>query len=164
MDEAWQARLTSEIRRIRKLAVLGVGNPDKGDDGAGPYCAGLLKRLESAAADRLLVIDGRDVPESQTGPLRRFGPDLTLIIDAAAGGLAPGMISIVAREKISDAGVSTHHIPLTYLIRYLEESIGSRVLVVGVEPATLEPGAPMTPAVKKAAETVSEFLLEAILT
>ncbi|MGD0782747.1 MAG: hydrogenase 3 maturation endopeptidase HyCI [Candidatus Aminicenantales bacterium] len=164
MDEDWKARLASEIRGLRKLAVLGVGNPDKGDDGAGPLCAGLLgRRAAGRASKRLLVIDGRDVPESQTGPIRRFGPDLTVIVDAAVGGQTPGTIFIIEKAGISDNEVSTHRISLLYLVSYLEESIGSRALVIGVEPGTLKEGAPMTPAVKKAVETVSEFLLDAIL-
>jgi hydrogenase maturation protease HycI len=164
MDEDWKARLAAELRGAGKVVILGVGNPDKGDDGAGSLCVELLKRTLPADFEaRLLVINGREVPESQTGPIRRFGPILTVIVDAAVGGLAPGTIYFVEKAGISDSEVSTHRISLLYLIRYLEESIGSRVLVVGIEPETLAEGAPMTPAVARAVETLSEFLADLLL-
>jgi hydrogenase maturation protease HycI len=165
MDQDWKDRLEAECRGARKIVVLGVGNPDKGDDGAGPLCVRLLEEaLPEDAAERALVIDGREVPESQTGPIRAFGPDLTVIVDAAIGGRAPGTIFVVDRAAITDDEVSTHRISLLYLVRYLEESIGSRVLVVGIEPETLAEGAPMTPAAARAVETLSEFLADSLLT
>jgi hydrogenase maturation protease HycI len=164
MDGEWKDGLAAEIARARRVVVLGIGNPDKGDDGVGPLCAGLLARRASAsAAERLLVIDGRDVPESQTGPVRRFGPDLTVIVDAAVGGRAPGTIFIIERDGISDDAVSTHRISLLYLVRYLEESVGSRVLVLGIEPADMREGAPITPAVLRAVRIVAEFLSATLL-
>ena len=165
MNEDWKSRLAAELRGARKIVVLGVGNPDKGDDGAGPLCVDFLKRaLPADVKERLLVIDGRDVPESQTGPIRAFGPDLTVIVDAVIGGRAAGTVFFVDREAIADDEVSTHRISQLYLIRYLEESIGSRVLVLGIEPETLAEGAPMTPAVARAVETLSEFLADSLLT
>ena len=165
MDIDWKARLTAELRDARKIIVLGVGNPDKGDDGAGPLCARLLEEtLPEGSAERVLVIDGREVPESQTGPIRAFGPDLTVIVDAAVGGHAPGTIFFVEKAGISDNEVSTHRISLLYLVRYLEESIGSRVLVLGIEPEALAEGAPMTPVVARAVETLSEFLADSLQT
>jgi hydrogenase maturation protease HycI len=165
MDQDWKGRLEAECRDARRIAFLGVGNPDKGDDGAGPLCVRLLEEaLPAGAAERVLAIDGREVPESQTGPIRAFGPDLTVIIDAAVGNHAPGTIFVVDRAAITDDEVSTHRISLVYLVRYLEESIGSRVLVVGIEPKTLAEGAPMTPAVARAVETLSEFLADSLLT
>jgi hydrogenase maturation protease HycI len=165
MDQAWTVRLEAECRGARKIVFLGVGNPDKGDDGAGPLLIRLLtEALPADAADRVLVIDGREVPESQTGSIRRFGPDLTVIVDAAVGGHAPGTIFFVEKAGISDNEVSTHRISLLYLVRYLEESIGSRVVVLGIEPETLAEGAPMTPAVARAAETLSKFLADSLLT
>jgi hydrogenase 3 maturation protease len=102
----------------------------------------------------------RETPESRTSEIRRFGPELTIIVDAAIGGHLPGTVYIVEREKIADEGISTHNISLLYLVRYLEESIGSRVIVLGVEPLTLDLGAPMSPEVRHAVERiVSELSL-----
>jgi hydrogenase 3 maturation protease len=162
MDAHWQTRLTDEIRAAQRIVVLGVGNPDKGDDGAGPCCVELIKSaLPNRTAERMLVLNGREVPESQTGPIRKYGPELTIIVDAALGGHESGGIFIVDRDKIADTGISTHQISLLYLVRYLEESIGSRVTVVGIEPESMAEGAPMSAAALRAAEILAAFLSEA---
>ncbi len=138
----WKARLDEAAGKASRVAVLGVGNPDKGDDGAGPAVAATLAARQAAhSASSVLIIDGRETPESRTSEIRRFGPEWTIIVDAAVGGHPPGTIFIVERDKISDEGVSTHNISLLYLVRYLEESIGSRVIVLGIEPSSLELGA-----------------------
>jgi hydrogenase maturation protease HycI len=146
--------------RTGRIVVLGVGNPDKGDDGAGPAVAAALAARQAAhPALSVLIIDGRETPESRTSEIRRFGPELTIIVDAAVGGNAPGTVYIVERDKIADEGVSTHNISLLYLVRYLEESIGSRVIVLGIEPSSLELGASMSQEVRQAVDDiVSEII------
>jgi hydrogenase maturation protease HycI len=160
-SEDWKVRLNETTGQKNRVVVLGVGNPDKGDDGAGPAVAAALAARQAAhSASNVLIIDGRETPESRTSEIRRFGPELTIIVDAAIGGHLPGTVYIVEREKIADEGISTHNISLLYLVRYLEESIGSRVIVLGVEPLTLDLGAPMSPEVRHAVERiVSELSL-----
>jgi hydrogenase 3 maturation protease len=163
MDEAWEKELAALVGAARRVVVLAVGNPDKADDGVGPAVA---ERLLARSAGRsgegrpkpFLVVDGRETPESRTGEIRRFEPDLTLIVDATVGGRPPGTIFIVDRDKIADEGVSTHTISLLYLVRYLEESIGSRVTVLGVEPRRLDLEAGLAPEVEKAAADVASAL------
>ena len=163
MQDNWRDRLDREIRGARRIVILGVGNPDKGDDGAGPLCVRLLEAARPAdAAARLLIMDGREVPESQTGPIRKFNPDLTILVDAAIGGHAAGTIFIVDRAAVTDDEVSTHRISLLYLIRYLEESIGSRVLLLGIEPADMGEGVPLSATVRTAAGRVTESILASL--
>ena len=152
----WEKILSRALREARKTVVLGVGNPDRGDDGAGPLCAeSLKKRIGTCGGSRLLVLDGRAVPESRTGEIRRFAPDLTVIVDAAAAGLAPGTIFVLDADALSDEGVSTHTISLFYLARYLEKSIGSRVLILGIEPSRRIDGAGISAPVSRAAKDLS---------
>jgi len=166
MDGSWEDRLIVALRGAEKIVVLGVGNPDQGDDGAGPRCAERLKRrLRASAGARVLVIDAREVPENHTGAIRAFGPDLTVIVDAAAGGRAPGAIFIVDRDKIADDGLSTHTISLAGLVRYLKEDIGCNVLVLGIQPGAIEFGvgrkalsAPVDRSVKKLAAVLAKRL------
>ncbi|MRR29117.1 hydrogenase 3 maturation endopeptidase HyCI, partial [bacterium] len=62
--------------------MLGIGNELNGDDSAGNWVARKLgKRLK--AQPNLLVMDCGTLPENASGPLRRFGPRLILLIDAA---------------------------------------------------------------------------------
>jgi hydrogenase maturation protease HycI len=166
-DDPWEERLGLALRGTKKIVVLGVGNPDQGDDGAGSRCAERLKRrLRAPAGEGVLVIDAREVPENHTGAIRAFGPDLTVIVDAAAGGRAPGAIFIVDRDKIAVDGLSTHTISLVLLVRYLEEDIGSDVLVLGIQPGAVELGlgrkalsAPVDRSVKELTDVLAKRLI-----
>lgn len=163
MDDAWKEALGAAVAAAGRIVVLGVGNPDKADDGAGPAVAARLFSRDAAGrvggrGKPRLIIDGRETPESRTGEIRRFEPDLTVIVDATVGGHPPGTVSIVARDKIADEGVSTHTISLLYLVRYLEESIGSRVVVLGIEPESLDMETGLAPAVKEAVEEAATEL------
>jgi len=165
MDVSWKDALSPALSSARKIAVLGVGNTAKGDDGAGAVCAGRLKRRIPPDSGRIVVIDGGEVPEHHTGEIRRFGPDLTLILDAAVAGRAPGTISVIERDAIAEDGISTHRISLRYLIRYLEETIGGAVCVLGIEPETIAltlRRTDLSAAVEKAVQEIADFILTKI--
>jgi hydrogenase 3 maturation protease len=156
---AWKARLARELGRPEKLAVLGVGNIAKGDDAAGVRAAEALADLAGArATPRLKVFVTHEAPENFTGAVRDFEPTHVLIIDAAAAGLRPGDIFIVDRGLVPDEDVSTHRIPLSTLVGYLERTAGSRVVVLGIEPTSFAAGMPLSPPVRQAVDRVAAFL------
>jgi hydrogenase 3 maturation protease len=162
--QPWRARLARELRAAGRLFVLGVGNRDRADDGAGSLCARILERKirdRRRASSIIQALDGGEAPENATGAIRRFRPTHVLIIDAAAGGHEPGSIFFISRKQILDEDLSTHRIPLSRLAHYLEKSIGCRVLVVGIEPLDTAWGRPMSPAARKAAATLAESIARA---
>src|SRR6478736_4064730 len=78
------SQLTNKSANPPRISVLGVGNPFRSDDGAGVLVARRLASRECAlATGHLLIIEAGHAPENTTGELRRFAPDLVLIIDAA---------------------------------------------------------------------------------
>jgi hydrogenase maturation protease len=162
--ETWKEGAGAAIRAASKIVVLGVGNPDKGDDGAGIAAAeALARRLPPPRKRRVQVMIGGSVPENVTGKIRAFDPSLVVILDAAVGGLPPGSFYRVAPERIADDGVTTHRISLRWLVRYIEESIGCAVIVLGFEPETLEFGAGLSAAVQKGISTAVDFLVENLI-
>ena len=104
------------------------------------------------------VLDGGEVPESATGIIRKFQPTHVLIIDAASAGHEPGTVFFVNKRKVPDDEITTHRIPFSHLVRYLEESVGCRVILLGIEPGDTQWGRPMSSAVSKSAE----FLMDAL--
>ena len=167
MNVSWKDPLALALRGAKKTAILGVGSSVNGDDGAGPRCAERLKRrITPPAEDRILVIDAGEVPEHYTGALRRFGPDLTVIIDAAMARHSPGTIFLVDRNRIADDGVSTHSLSLRYLVRYVEETIGGAVWILGIQPKDWGPAAGrkrLSPPVEKSTREVADFISETLL-
>lgn len=137
------------------MAILGVGNPMRGDDGLGPHAA---RRLAQEPPPRTLVLDVESVPEAFTGKVEEFGATHVVIIDAANLGGAPGETRLIEGSQIKGVAISTHSLPLNIFIHYVEEAVGAEVRVVGVQPASLGLGEGLTPRVEEAVDKVVEIL------
>ncbi len=131
------------------LLVMCIGNRDGGDDAIGPYIADQLK---STTVD---VISCETTPENYTGVVKKQKPDKLIIVDAIDMGLMPGAIRIVPKENIGTMHVSTHGIPLSVLIIYLERTV-KHVLLVGIQPKTMS--GKMTEAVKKSGHDLVDLI------
>jgi hydrogenase 3 maturation protease len=160
MSEDWESRLEEWLVRPGRLAILGVGNLDKADDAAGSLCVALVRTNFHGVRPDLLVVQGGTSPENETGRVRAFGPTEVLIVDAALGGHPAGTIFVVDPQDISHDDLSTHHMPLSLLIRYLEASLECRVLCVGVEPRSVDPGDPVSDPVKRSVAYLAEKIVD----
>jgi hydrogenase 3 maturation protease len=118
-----------------------------------------LDRLAGPSANpRLKVFIAYEAPENFTGAVRDFGPSHVLVIDAAAGGYAPGTVFAVEPAAIPDEDVSTHRTPISTLAAYLEKTLCCRVVVLGIEPGAFETREALTPGVQAAVEKLSAWL------
>jgi hydrogenase 3 maturation protease len=159
MNTDWKKKLRQGLKGEGRLVILGVGNPLKGDDAAGLLCVEqVMKSVPTKARPGVRIFRTYDVPENYTGKIRKFKPTRILIIDAALAGLKPGDVFILEKKKIAIEEISSHKIPLMVLISYLEQSIGCKVIVLGIQAKDLSFGAPITPVVKAAVKTVADFL------
>jgi len=157
MISTWRDELEKEFRGAESFVVFGVGNSQRGDDAAGGLVIRDLKKMiGKKKGGAILLLDGGESPESLTGEIRAFGPALTAIVDAAVAGYEPGTVYIVDRDKISRDDLTTHRMPLTLLIRYLEESVGCRVIMIGIEPKNLRLGDRVSEEVKASVKILSE--------
>jgi hydrogenase 3 maturation protease len=164
-SQPWQASLKASLNPSNKaeksirLAVLGIGHELCGDDAVGVRLAGMLRRL-AAGNQRLLVIEAGPAPENFTGPLRRFQPDLVLLVDAAQMNAAPGTIGWLDLQSVGGMSASSHTLPLHILVTYLVAELGCQVALIGIQPAQTFADEPLTPPVQAAARTVLQALLE----
>lgn len=157
----WMKTARACLVPASRVVVCGIGNEMRGDDAAGVLCLRFLEnRAKAAGPERRSVffIDGGETPENRTSGIRSFSPDLVILVDAARGGGSPGDIFIVDQDAIADEEVSTHRISLALLVRYIEESIGARVLFIGIEPLSTEAGSPVSPAVQAAVRAAVDGL------
>ena len=128
-----------------------------GDDGAGPYLYQLL--TENPLSDRE-VIDGGSAPENVAHQIRQLRPKRLLIVDAADMELPPGKIRIIDKDAIAELFfVSTHNMPLNFLIEQLEEDI-AEIVFVGIQPDLVSFGFPMTETVRDSVQFLYDFLRE----
>ena len=107
--------------------VMCIGNPQGGDDALGPYIARKLKQLN------IDVVNCGTTPENYTSIIKQINPKKLIIIDAAEMGLKPGEIRIIPKKKIGVMTISTHGIPISVLMNYLEEYI-EEVILIAIQP------------------------------
>ena len=143
--------------------VLGIGNRLGGDDTAGTCVVDILNQRQHRAKGilpaEIIAIDAGTAPESYTSVIRKHRPDLLILIDAADMGLPPGALRTIAPGRISILSFSTHTIPLSLFVSYVEEFCG-KVLLVGVQPEQTETGRGISKAVRKSVKKLAEAILE----
>ena len=132
--------------------IMCVGNREGGDDTIGPYVADKLKSFENKDFG---VIDCDIVPENYTSIVKRYKPKNLIIIDAVKMGLSPGEIRIVPKEKIGSMHISTHGIPISVLIKYLEQYV-ENIVLIGIEPKIFS--GEITSSVKKSGDELVEII------
>jgi len=126
-----------------------------GDDGAGPLLAELC---QAAPQSDWVVIDGGSAPENDLVKLRELQPGLLLIVDATVMQLTPGEIRIIDPDDIAELFLmTTHNMPLNYLIDQLKEDVGE-VVFLGIQPDIVGFCYPMSGAVRAAVEQVWQRL------
>ncbi len=136
---------------------MGIGSELNGDDAAGVAAARLLRPL-FAHVEHVLVVEAGPVAENSTGSLRRFRPDVVILLDAAWFGGEPGEIRGLDWHEADGFSASTHTLPLSVFASYLESEFGCSVLLLGVQAASVEFGDPISPAVKRAVRRLARDL------
>jgi len=140
-----------------RLAVVGVGQPLRGDDGAGTLVARkLAARLDDSA---LLVVVADHAPENCLGLVARFRPEVVLFVDAARDGGASGRVVLIPAAAADGTGGSTHTLPLAVLGEYLMRVTGAAVYVLGIEPDNVAFGEGLSGPVRAAVEAVTDALV-----
>ena len=125
-----------------------IGNRDGGDDAVGPYVADKLK-------NDFIVIDAGTVPENYTSVVKKHDPKNLFIIDAVDMNLEPGEIRIVPKEKIGVMHISTHGIPISVLINYLEQYV-ENIIFIGIQPKVMSGS--LTDIVKKSGDQLAKLV------
>lgn len=142
------------------ILVIGLGNPDRGDDGIGPLVANAVSRLAPAGV-RMIIRSGDMLVLLEDWK----GADVVLIADAAALISEPGRIHRIdaAHEALpaSSSSPSTHAFGLAEAVELARtlDVLPSRLVVFAIEGVNFEPGAAMTEAVAAAAGEVARRIV-----
>lgn len=134
-----QNKLEKALSGWEQMVILGIGNELGSDDSVGLLAAQRLKEALSGIP-RVEVLAAGTVPENFTGLLRRLSPSHILLVDATEMGEKAGTIKLIEAHKIEEVMPSTHALPLNMLVEYLEQELGSKVVVLGIQPKGLSFG------------------------
>ena len=143
-----------------RRVVVGLGCPDRGDDAAGPVSAQLVAGL---ALPGVLVVAHED-PTGLADLWRDM--DLVVVIDSVRSGAPAGTVTVIeAGEGVGALGDAawlasgrdgTHAQGLATAVELarVRGGLPARLVLVGVEGAQLEEGAPLSDPVAVALDTV----------
>ena len=160
----WQVNLTQALRQrseTPRVAIVGVGHELNGDDAAGLM---VVRALQSALPplDHVLLVDAGPAPENTTGLLRRFAPDLVVLVDAAQMDEPPGTVRWLCWQETTGISASTHTLPLHMLAQFLVSELGCEVALLGIQPASNQVDAPLSPVVEDAVDAVAAGMAAAL--
>jgi hydrogenase maturation protease len=139
------------------VLVIGFGNPDRGDDAAGPLVARLLAgriaaRVLERHGDALALLDAWD------------GAPALVLVDAAAPMDAPGRLhrfDIAAQDLPRDLAFGSTHafgLPEAVALARRLGRLPAHAVVYAIEGACFDAGAPVSPAVAAAVEAVAAHI------
>jgi hydrogenase 3 maturation protease len=155
MNLPWREKLRFALAASRRTALVGIGHELRADDAAGLL---VLRALQAGAPlpESVLLLEAGPLPESVSGPLRRFQPALVLFVDAAAMDCAPGVIDwIDPRQAMGFAG-GTHAFPLCDFAEYLATELHCEVFFIGIQPQNLEFDASVSEQVARAVDELAD--------
>jgi len=130
-----------------KSCLIGLGNVDRADDGAGVELVRQLKKYKY----RLPLIEGGETPENYFGKIIALRPQVLVIVDALSNNQVPGKISINLPMDLADySGPGTHHTSLADFLVTIEKDFAPRIYIIGIEPKSVEFNQQMSESVKNA--------------
>ncbi len=145
---------------MNRKIVLGIGNPLGGDDNIGPHVARRLqKKVKEAGRQDIIAIDAGPAPEGYTSVIRQHRPEQLILVDAADMGLPPGSIRLLPPDRIKTLSFSTHTMPLSALISYVQEFCG-QIYTIGIQPARTATGGKLSRVVQKSGERVAGLIFD----
>ncbi len=153
--------LKKNLKGAKKIAVLGVGSALRSDDAAGLLVAEELKKVK---IPKLKVFFGSTAPENLTGEIIKYKPSHIIIVDSVDMEQEPGSILLIDPQVVEGVSFSTHMLPVKMIVDYFLESLKCEIVIIGIQPKTLEFGETVSEEVKKStiqiADVISQILLE----
>jgi hydrogenase 3 maturation protease len=120
------------------VVVMGIGNPCRGDDAAGSMVAQKLSVMWHGHPGHdiagLHVIDAQEVPENYLRQVVDREPDIIVLIDSVDLMSLPGSVALLDKDQLAGYWPSTHRMPLSLLMDYLERETHARICLVAIQP------------------------------
>ncbi len=160
-NPATASNLKHEIKsRVKgKTAIVGIGNPIRGDDGFGPK---LIEMLKGRSIDAFLF-DCGTAPENYILPIVSTSSDTIILIDTANLGVKPGEMKVLDSGDISNVSFSTHSpSPRLFvdLLRTGQDNLN--IFIVSIQPKMTSLGEGLSVEVKNSLSILADIFVEAL--
>lgn len=152
-----KALLRENLEGANRVAVLGVGSELRGDDQAGLLVVERLRKRckVNGSCPQLELFYGATAPENLTGEIKNYRPSHLILVDAADVEKDPGTVEVISHELISGVSFSTHMMPLKIIVDYMLDSINCKVMVIGIQPKSLEYTGPVSSEIRASVRQVA---------
>jgi hydrogenase 3 maturation protease len=158
-DLSLSATITGRLKG--KLAIVGIGNIIRGDDGLGPKLIEILKARGSLPEASLF--DCGTAPENYIFPILSTACDTLMLVDAADIGKEPGAVEVFDLDKISRVSFSTHNPSprlFTDLLKTGKDDMN--IFVISVQPKSTGIGAPLSEEVLRSLNKIADIFCAAV--
>ncbi len=149
---------------MKQITVLGIGNILMQDEGFGVRVVEQLLRQYSFPSN-VQVLDGGTLGME----LLRFliGTDKLILVDAVSGNLPPGSIYQFHNDEVKayfKEKVSMHELGIQDVLAVMDvlEKPVSEIMILGVQPLTIDTSLEMTPIVGKAVDVIVKQVLSVL--
>ena len=150
--------------------LVGVGNVDAGDDGAGVRLAEAVAEAEIRSPKSEIRNPGPDLllaglePERHLGRLTTGDFDHVVFFDAVDCGAEPGAVVLLNAGEMASRfpQVSTHRLSLGLLGGLIQVEGRTRSWLLGIQPGTLRRGNRLSDAAQTGVDTLAELLRDLI--
>lgn len=124
-----------QLGPVESIALVGMGNPDRGDDIFGIQ---LAEDLKAHAPDRIFSERERSLEGIVFGLIEREDIRAIVFIDAADFGEQPGVMHWFTSEDAERfvPAISTHKVPITLLMDLIVKR-GKEPILIGLQPESL---------------------------
>ena len=141
----------------RRVAWLGLGNVEFGDDGAGLE---LATQLACWVPSSHVVFVAGTTPERFLPRLRQERFSTVILLDAVEFGATAGAIAGFESDAFEARfpAVSTHKLPLSLLARLITSDTGATVSLIGIQPGSLRPGRGLSLEVAEAVDALTTLI------
>ena len=155
------------MEELKKIIVVGVGNSLLSDEGVGPKAVEYLNKM--GLPERVKIFDAGVSLQSVLSLAEGF--DKMIVIDAVKGGGSPGTIYRFTLEELEQGKtgnisfkLSLHEmdVPRAVAMERLIAELPKEIVVIGMEPQSLEPGEKLSDAVEQKIEQLIEKVLTEI--
>lgn len=138
----------------------------RGDDGLGPLFLDILYdklvKITDKNTDNVYLLNSESTPENHTLEIRNLKPSHIIIVDAVEFDTTPGSIIKIDKNQIDTFNVSTHTMPISFIINYIEETVGSEVLTIGIQPKQMNLVNVISDEIKESIEELADYLVEIV--
>lgn len=108
------------------------------------------------------MLNTESVPENHTQEIRKLKPSHIIIVDAVEFDAKAGSIITISKNQIDTFNFSTHSMPISFIINYIEETIGSKILTIGIQPKEMNIINTISDEVKSSANDLTDIIAKLV--